>query len=248
MPSRRTHTWRAAVSASPPRSISGRVASTRSTNSVTASSTGNDDNGITCSPRTPSASRPVASTRTVGHDARTATTSFAGDVEHVLAVVQHDQRLPAGQTVTDRLDRRTARAPAGTPSASKHDRRHGIGRRRHRQVTPPRPIGELAGQAGRHLERQACLAHAAHPDDRHDRMGQHRRRIPPSTPHRGRPAARRPPAAIPGASGPKVARHVRHLGEARTNERVDGSRDVREPFQVRPARQDAARPRPATSR
>ena len=50
-----------------------------------------------CSPRTLSASRLVANTRTLGHAASIALTRVATGTQHVLTVVEHDEQLLLSQ-------------------------------------------------------------------------------------------------------------------------------------------------------
>ena len=148
---------------------SGRAARARCTNSVVASSTGSGGTGHTCSPATPSASRLVASTTTPGQSRRSAGRPAGRLVEHVLAVVQHEQQRagPAGtRSASARSSgravaaRRSAAAtawPTGPPSASgasSHSHTPSGNRARSRPATssasrdlptPPTPVSVTSG-------------------------------------------------------------------------------------------------------
>jgi hypothetical protein len=85
-----------------------------------------------------------------------------GTVQHVLAVVQHEQQRPRGEVLDDRLlDRR------GVPLL--HLQRGGGRRvprsrpRRGGQLGDPRAVGEPVDLAARHLDREPRLPHAADP-------------------------------------------------------------------------------------
>ena len=95
-----------------------------------------------------------------------------GGVQHVFAVVQHQQQPPARKRLGDARGHRQARL--------RGDTQHGGHRVRHRrrvadrgQLHEPHAVSELAGQLGRDLERQAGLAHPTHPRQRHQPMGSH---------------------------------------------------------------------------
>ena len=160
----------------------------------------------TRSPPTPSGSRLVASTPTVGHDAEPAE-QLGRRVQQMLAVVQDHQQPPAPQVVDHAVDQR----PALLQAQRRCDRvRHRPSVRHRRQLAQPHPVGELSATRPRRLQRQAGLAHAAHPRQRDHRP-------------RGTAAARRSnsspwPTKLVAADGKFPAGRGSGLGPARGRE------------------------------
>ena len=104
-----------------------------------------------CSSPTPNPSRLVARILTVADAARIASTRSARRVEHVLAVVEHQQPDSALQRGGHRL----AHALARLLGDAQH-RRHRVGHRRRigdrGQLEKPDPVGEFIGQPRRDLQ------------------------------------------------------------------------------------------------
>ena len=126
----------------------------------------------TARPPTRSPSRDVAITFTVVGAGQDRLDQVGGRVQDVLAVVQHDQQPPPRQRLGDAVGHREP----GLGGDAQHGGHH-VGHRRRvadgRQLDQPHPVGELAGQLGRDLHRQAGLAHPAHPGQGHQPMGPH---------------------------------------------------------------------------
>ena len=93
-------------------------------------------------------------------------TQRRGRADHVLAVVQQQQHLLAGQRPRQRLGRRQSRLLAH-PQRRGHHRRHLSGVRHRCQLHQPCPIGELACHLPGHLHGQPGLARSARPGQRH---------------------------------------------------------------------------------
>ena len=173
----------------PPRSAAQRLRA-RSTNRATAAEsmpapTSSEGTGHSCSSATPSPSRLVARNlhgRRVREDGLD---QIGGGVEHVLAVVEHQQPDPALQRGGHAL----AHALAGLLGDAQH-RRHRVGHRRRigdrGQLEKPDPVREFIGQPRRDFQRQPGLADPAHPGQRHQPMSL----APPLAPRRPRTRAR----------------------------------------------------------
>ena len=99
---------------------------------------------------------------------------IGGGVEHVLAVVEHQQPDPALQRGGHRLAHGLARLLGDA-----QHRRHRVGHRRRigdrRQFENPDTVGKFIGQPRRDFGRQAGLADPAHPGQRHQPMCSQRR-------------------------------------------------------------------------
>ena len=96
-------------------------------------------------------------------------TSAAGALEDVLAVVEHEQDRPVRQVVGDALDR--LRGGALDAGGVGHRSRH-VGLRRHRrEVDEHDAVGVLGLQALGDRQGDGGLADAARPGDRHQRGG-----------------------------------------------------------------------------
>ena len=146
----------------------------RSTNRLTAAESipplrSSEGTGHTCSSATPSPSRLVAKT---SHGRRLREDGFdqiGGGVEHVLAVVEHQQPDPALQRGGHAL----AHALARLLGDAQH-RRHRVGHRRRigdrGQLENPDTVGKFVGQSPRDLLCQAGLAHPADTGQSHQPM------------------------------------------------------------------------------
>ncbi|MFN8028047.1 MAG: hypothetical protein U0W40_17285 [Acidimicrobiia bacterium] len=92
--------------------------------------------------------------------------------QHVLAVVEHEQHPAAGQRVDERGEEGQVAAWRDT-----EERGHRGGYRpvvgHARKIDHPHAVGELACDLGPHLEREAGLAHAAHPVEGDERSAAH---------------------------------------------------------------------------
>ena len=182
-----------------------------------------------------------------------------GRADHMLAVVQYQQHLLAGQRPRQRLGRRQPRLLAH-PQRRGH-RRRDLHRVRHRrQLRQPRPVGEPARHLPGHLRGQPGLARPARPGHRHqpvigkqardpaqrlgpaDEAGQRRREAMHAT---GRGRVRRLRLPLPGrqhvrgrgfAAGRRDEQSVHWLGQAQRpgqQERgVLAGRAVNAPLQV----------------
>ena len=91
---------------------------------------------------------------------------LGGGVEQMLTVVQHHQHLAGPQEVDDRLGQAHLRA-LDHPQGDRHHLGQLVAAGRRGQLAQPRPVGEARQQLGRHLQRQAGLAHPADPGQRH---------------------------------------------------------------------------------
>ena len=133
-----------------------------------------------------------------------------GPVEHVLAVVEHEQQGPAAQVLDERLldrEQRTLlhaqRRGDGVPD------RAAVGERR--ELAQPAAVGEAVALAVGDLDREAGLADPADPGEGHQGRGPQRR---PRTGHvvvpahqlGGRP--RQVPGRAPGGEGGVVRQHL----------------------------------------
>ena len=169
----------------------GWLARARNTNSVPASSAGNGSTGCSCSPSMPSGSRLVASTATSGQCRISRPTSSSRRIEHVFAVVQHQQqraRLQVGEHGL--LD--------GQPVSLLHLQRRGqrVGHRtavaERRQLAQPGAVGESVPLVPGDLHGQPRLADPADPGEGDQRrVGQGRGDVvdlPAAADEPGRPA------------------------------------------------------------
>ena len=86
-------------------------------------------------------------------------------VQQVLAVVQHEQRLPLGQPAEDVVRRRAALTLAEAERVRNRRRDHQRIGHRH-QVDVPDAVGEPVSHVGRDTQGQAGLADPARPDGR----------------------------------------------------------------------------------
>ena len=100
--------------------------------------------------RAPRATSPAPST--VRARARIASTELGGRVEHVLAVVEHDQQPPAGQRLGDAVGHRRRPAWGVTPSAVATASATARGVAHRRQLDQPHAVGELGRQLGGDLD------------------------------------------------------------------------------------------------
>ena len=124
-----------------------------------------DANGEMCSPRTPSASRLVASTDTRAACAVVVAHERRHRADEMLAVVEHQQQVLALQEPRQPLrHRHTLRRRVANRG---RDRIGQVVRIQHlRQLAQPHPVGIVRQELGADLEREARLAH---PTDAHDR-------------------------------------------------------------------------------
>ena len=114
----------------------------------------------------------MATTLTVGARVRIGLDEIGGGVEHVLAVVEHEQQAPPRQRLGDAVGHR----PAGCgviPSTVGHRIGHGRRVADRRQLDEPHSVRELGDQLGGDLHGQAGLADAAHPDQRDQPVTSH---------------------------------------------------------------------------
>ncbi len=124
----------------------------------------------TCSPRSPSGSRPVASTPTPGQrvtrpEARSATASVSRSQLSRMTSASRSRRW--AQTSAHASTPGTATAPTASAIASAHELRFGD----RRQIDEPGAVGPaVRGPDGR-LDREPRLPHATGPDDRRHRPG-----------------------------------------------------------------------------
>ena len=178
IPSRRRQISITAVaSASSSNANAGFTAWARSTNNATAADadparTSSDGTGHSCSAPTRSPSRDVAITFTVVVWAKScSTTSAAASSTCSQLSNTNSSRRPDSAWVM-----LSVTESAGLGGHAQHGG-HRVGHRRRvadrRQLDQPHPVGELAGQLGRDLHRQAGLAHPAHPGEGHQPMGPH---------------------------------------------------------------------------
>jgi hypothetical protein len=103
----------------------------------------------------------------VGHQLR-------GPVQHVLAVVEHEQQGAAAEVLDERLldgQQRPLLHAQGCGHGVPH--RAAVGERR--ELAQPAAVGEAAALAVGDLDRQAGLAHPAHPGEGHQRRRHQRR-------------------------------------------------------------------------
>ena len=112
--------------------------------------------------------RLVASTRTPGQPADQPLGDVGGGVEHVLAVVQHEQPAARGQ-VLDRPVEPAASARRVDADRVAHGSGH-VGRQRcGSQLAPPHAVGEAVVEPAGELRGEARLPGAAHTVERHQR-------------------------------------------------------------------------------
>ena len=175
--SRRQISTTAVVSESSSNANSGFTAWARSTNNCTAadpapSATSSDGTGHRCSAPTRNPSRLVAITCTV-----------VGVGQQLLDKIGGASRRCSQLSSTNssrRPDRARAMLPVTvnpacgvTPNTAGHRVGHRRGVTDRGQLDQPHPVGELPGQLGRDLERQAGLADPAHSGQRDEPMGRH---------------------------------------------------------------------------
>ncbi len=84
----------------------------------------------------------------------------------MLAVVQHDEHVPAGDDAGERVHCGTP-CLVGQPQCARNSERHDVGISDRRQVDVPHPIHEIGPQPGGDLHRQTRLSHAPCPGQRH---------------------------------------------------------------------------------
>ena len=135
---------------------------------------------------------------------------LGGPVEHVLAVVEHEQQGPAAQVLDERLlDRQqrtllhAQRRGDGVPD------RAAVGERR--ELAQPAAVGEAVALAVGDLDREAGLADPADPGEGHQGRGPQRRPctghvVVPADQLGGRP--RQVPGRAPGGEGGVVRQHL----------------------------------------
>ena len=86
--------------------------------------------------------------------------------DHMLAVIQHQQHLPASQHPGQRISHRHPR-PLVYPQRRRHRRRHPRRIRDRRQLNQPHPVGEPVSHPPGYLTGQPGLTHPARPGHRH---------------------------------------------------------------------------------
>ena len=143
-------------------------------------------------------------------------------LDHMLAIIQHQQQLQPGQHPGQRLRRRHTRLPPH-PQRRRHHRRHQHRITDRRQLHQPHPVREPPRHLLSHLTGQPGLPHPARPGHRHqpaltqqarhlahrpgppDKTRQHSREtMHATTPSRPlRPALSRPDRVQPGGGQPE---------------------------------------------
>ena len=110
-----------------------------------------------CSPATASGSRLVARIARAARRARSsARPAPPRRVEHVLAVVQHDQRLPRGQMRRQALQRRASDSLARAPSAAAQAAATRSASLQRREVDEPDAVGEMPRAAAARIAAPAA--------------------------------------------------------------------------------------------
>ena len=139
---------------------------------------------------------------------------LAGGVEHVLAVVEHEQHRPRRQQLDDRLVEGAARPLLHVERGRERGRDRALVAHR-RELDQAHAVGEVVGDGAGEAVREARLAHAARTEQREDAPGleQARRELEVTLAPDQRGRLHREHVA----AGPRVlplARHVRrHPGE-----------------------------------
>ena len=139
----------------------------RRISSVVASSpgSGSDRTIIMRSPRTPSPSRPVASTVTPGHDPHDRLDELRGGVEEMLAVVEHHQQLLRLCSAATRLSAIDCPGRCCTPSASATTSGTWPGSLNGPNSHSHTPSPKRGSSSAARLHRETGLAHATHTDE-----------------------------------------------------------------------------------
>ena len=123
-----------------------------------------------------------------------------GGVQHVLAVVQHEQQRAGGEVLDDRLLDRRAVALLH-PQRGRDGVRHGAAVGQRGQLGEPRAVGEPVALAARHLDREPGLPDAADADERDQRGRPQRLARPRRSPAPARPARCRGAGRLRGPGG-----------------------------------------------
>ena len=134
---------------------------------------GSERNAQFRSPSTPSPSRLVASTRTPGHPRRDAFGEACYRVEQVLTVVEHDEQSLRGKELDDAAVERRARPRVHAQACWRPPAPWLRGRSPAASSQNHAPSGKRGQDLGRHLHRQARLAHTADASQR-DEPRRHR--------------------------------------------------------------------------
>ena len=166
MPSRRSTICSIAFDASASGVNPGRACCARSTNSATDVERSSDGTRHATSPATPSGSRLVASTRKRGHARKQRLDHLGRRVEHLLAVVDDQQRVEIVQLFGQRVDERTPELLAQAEHTG--DRLGDVAAVRDRgELRAPHAVGVTVELVRRRVQREPGLATAAGTGQRH---------------------------------------------------------------------------------